>query len=221
MSSTMTKIGIFAGGVLVGVAATYFAVKTKYEQLAEKEIKEMREFYKDKSEKEIEIIEQNAVQRHEHEKAMVEAEEQAAKEEEFQKVHEEELEEYREIVKQYNNPEYADALVRKRELQIKEAEKEEENMTEEFAQPYYIIKPEQYGDNDFEPVTLTWYADGVLADEYDNVIDEDEIEERIGMEALVNIGAYEDGLIHVRNDYLEIDYEIQEDPRNYMDIYSV
>lgn len=217
MSSTLTKIGIFAGGILVGAAATYFAIKTKYEKLAENEIKEMREYYKDKNEKEVEIIERNAVQRHEHEKAVAEAE----KQEEFDKELEKELEEYREIVKQYNNPEYADALVRKRELQIKEAEKEEENMTEEFAQPYYIIKPEQYGEKDFEPVTLTWYADGVLADEYDNVIDEDEIEERIGMEALVNIGAYEDGLIHVRNDYLEIDYEIQEDPRNYMDIYSV
>lgn len=217
MSSTLTKIGIFAGGILVGSAATYFAIKTKYEKLAENEIKEMREYYKDKNEKEVEIIERNAVQRHEHEKAVEEAE----KQEEFDNEHEKELEEYREIVSQYNHPEYADALVRKRELQIKESEKEEENMTEEFAQPYYIIKPDQYGEKDYEPVTLTWYADGVLADEYDNVIDEDEIEERIGMEALVNIGAYEDGLIHVRNDYLEIDYEIQEDPRNYMDIYSV
>ena len=217
MSSTLTKIGIFAGGILVGAAATYFAMKTKYEKLAENEIKEMREYYKDKNEKEVEIIERNAVQRHEHEKAVAEAE----KQEEFDKEHEKELEEYREIVSQYNHPEYADALVRKRELQIKETEKEEENMTEEFAQPYYIIKPDQYGEKDYEPVTLTWYADGVLTDEFDNVIDEDEIEERIGMEALVNIGAYEDGLIHVRNDDLEIDYEIQEDPRNYFDIYNI
>lgn len=217
MSSTLTKIGIFAGGILVGAAATYFAIKTKYEKLAENEIKEMREYYKDKNEKEVEIIERNAVQRHEHEKAVAEAE----KQEEFDKEHEKELEEYREIVSRYNHPEYADALVRKRELQIKESEKEEENMTEEFAQPYYIIKPDQYGEKDYEPVTLTWYADGVLTDEFDNVIDEDEIEERIGMEALVNIGAYEDGLIHVRNDDLEIDYEIQEDPRNYFDIYNI
>lgn len=217
MSSTLTKIGMFAGGILVGAAATYFAIKTKYEKLAENEIKEMREYYKDKNEKEVEIIERNAVQRHEHEKAVAEAE----KQEEFDKEHEKELEEYRKIVSQYNHPEYADALVRKRELQIKESEKEEENMTEEFAQPYYIIKPDQYGEKDYEPVTLTWYADGVLTDEFDNVIDEDEIEERIGMEALVNIGAYEDGLIHVRNDDLEIDYEIQEDPRRYADIYSL
>lgn len=217
MSSTLTKIGIFAGGILVGAAAIYFAIKTKYEKLAENEIKEMREYYKDKNEKEVEIIERNAVQRHEHEKAVAEAE----KQEEFDKEHEKELEEYREIVSQYAHPEYADALVRKRELQIKESEKEEENMTEGFAQPYYIIKPDQYGEKDYEPATLTWYADGVLTDEFDNVIDEDEIEERIGMEALVNIGAYEDGLIHVRNDDLEIDYEIQEDPRRYADIYSL
>lgn len=215
MSSTMTKIGIFAGGVLVGVAATYFAVKTKYEQLAEKEIKEMREFYKDKSEKEIEIIEQNAVERHEHEKAMAEAEEQAAKEEE--------LEEYREIVKQYNNPEYADALVRKRELQMaEEAKKAEEDMTEEQQEPFYIIKPDEFGTIDnYELVNLTWYADGILADEFDNIIGEDEIEERIGSEALVEIGKYLPKFIHVRNDDLEVDYEIGEDPRNYCDIYNI
>lgn len=215
MSSTLKTLCVFTGGALVGAAATYFAVKTKFEKIANSEIQEIREFYKDKSEKEIEIIEKNAVSRYQHEQDM----EELRNKEDFEPT-EEELDEYRKQVEKYNHPEYADALVRKRELQIKEQEEQKE-MTEEFDKPYFIIKPDQMGETGYEPVTLTYYADGILCDELDNVIEEDEIEERIGMEALVNIGLYEPDIIHVRNEYLEIDYEIQEDVRSYGDIYGL
>lgn len=215
MSSTLKTLCVFAGGALVGAAATYFAVKTKFEKIANDEIQEIREFYKDKSEKEIEIIEKNAVSRYQHEQDM----EELRNKEDFEPT-EEELDEYRKQVEKYNHPEYADALVRKRELQIKEQEEQKE-MTEEFDKPYYIIKPDQMGETGYDSVTLTYYADGILCDELDNVIDEDEIEERIGMEALVNIGLYDPDIIHVRNEYLEIDYEIQEDVRRYADMYDL
>lgn len=212
MSSTLKTLCVFAGGALVGAAATYFAVKTKFEKIANSEIQEMREFYIKREE----IIEEEANKEIENIKNQVVEESQ----EEQSEPTEEELEEYRKQVEQYNHPEYTDALVRKRELQIKEQEEQTE-MTEEFDKPYFIIKPDQMGETGYEPVTLTYYADGILCDELDNVIEEDEIEERIGMEALVNIGLYEPDIIHVRNEYLEIDYEIQEDVRSYGDIYGL
>lgn len=216
MNNTVNNMIIFVVGTLLGSATTYFVVKKKFETEKENEIKEMREYYTKREEiisehadKEVDILKQ------EIESIRQDTEEQTS-------VDEEELQEYRDIVSQYNHPEYADALVRKRELQMADAKKAEEDMTEERQEPFYIIKPEEFGTiDDYELVNLTWYADGILADEFDNIIGEDEIEERIGSEALVEIGKYLPKFIHVRNDDLEIDYEIGEDPRNYCDIYNI
>lgn len=216
MNNTVNNMIIFVVGTLLGSATTYFVVKKKFETEKENEIKEMREYYTKREEiisehadKEVDILKQ------EIETMRQDAEEQTS-------VDEEELEEYRNIVSQYNHPEYADALVRKRKLQMADAKKAEEDMTEERQEPFYIIKPDEFGTiDDYELVNLTWYADGILADEFDNIIGEDEIEERIGYEALVEVGKYLPNFIHVRNDDLEIDYEIGEDPRNYCDIYNI
>lgn len=216
MNNTVNNMIIFVVGTLLGSATTYFVVKKKFETEKENEIKEMREYYTKREEiisehadKEVDILKQ------EIESMRQDTEEQTS-------VDEEELEEYRNIVSQYNHPEYADALVRKRELQMADAKKAEEDMTEEQQEPFYIIKPDEFGTiDDYELVNLTWYADGILADEFDNIIGEEEIEERIGSEALIEIGKYLPKFIHVRNDDLEIDYEIGEDPRNYCDIYNI
>lgn len=216
MNNTVNNMIIFVVGTLLGSATTYFVVKKKFETEKENEIKEMREYYTKREEiisehadKEVDILKQ------EIESMRQDTEEQTS-------VDEEDLEEYRNIVSQYNHPEYADALVRKRELQMADAKKAEEDMTKERQEPFYIIKPEEFGTiDDYELVNLTWYADGILADEFDNIIGEEEIEERIGSGALIEIGKYLPNFIHVRNDDLEIDYEIGEDPRNYCDIYNI
>lgn len=216
MNNTVNNMIIFVVGTLLGSATTYFVVKKKFETEKENEIKEMREYYTKREE----IISENADKEVDILKQEIESMRQDT--EEQTSVDEEELEEYRNIVSQYNHPEYADALVRKRELQMADAKKAEEDMTEERQEPFYIIKPDEFGTiDDYELVNLTWYADGILADEFDNIIGEEEIEERIGSEALIEIGKYLPKFIHVRNDDLEIDYEIGEDPRNYCDIYNI
>lgn len=216
MNNTVNNMIIFVVGTLLGSATTYFVVKKKFETEKENEIKEMREYYTKREE----IISEHADKEVDILKQEIESMRQDTEEETT--VDEEELEEYRNIVNQYNHPEYADALVRKRELQMADAKKAEEDMTEERQEPFYIIKPDEFGTiDDYELVNLTWYADGILADEFDNIIGEEETEERIGSEALVEIGKYLPKFIHVRNDDLEIDYEIGEDPRNYCDIYNI
>lgn len=216
MNNTVNNMIIFVVGTLLGSATTYFVVKKKIETEKENEIKEMREYYTKREE----IISEHADKEVDILKQEIESMRQDTEEETT--VDEEELEEYRNIVSQYNHPEYADALVRKRELQMADAKKAEEDMTEERQEPFYIIKPDEFGTiDDYELVNLTWYADGILADEFDNIIGEEEIEERIGSEALIEIGKYLPKFIHVRNDDLEIDYEIGEDPRNYCDIYNI
>lgn len=218
MKNTINNMIIFVVGTLIGSATTYFVVKKKFETEKENDIKEMREYYTKREE----IISEHADKEVDILKQEIESMHQDKKDEEST-IDDEELQEYRDIVSQYNHPEYADALVRKRELQMaEEAKKAEEDMTEERQEPFYIIKPDEFGTIDnYELVNLTWYADGILADEFDNIIGEDEIEERIGSEALVDIGKYLPKFIHVRNDDLEVDYEIGEDPRNYCDIYNI
>lgn len=75
----------------------------------------------------------------------------------------------------------------------------------------YIITPEEFGEiAEYTQVTLHYFADGVLADDNDEPVDD--IEEIIG-DALEHMGEYEDDSIHVRNDTKRCDYEILRDLR--------
>lgn len=77
----------------------------------------------------------------------------------------------------------------------------------------YVISPDEFGELTYETMTYTYYADHVLADEVDDVVDD--IEGTIGAKSLLRFGEYEDECVHVRNDRLEIDYEVLLDTRNY------
>lgn len=48
MNKNFTNLLIFAAGVLIGSAVTYKCIKTKYENMADDEIKEMKEYYEGK-----------------------------------------------------------------------------------------------------------------------------------------------------------------------------
>lgn len=83
----------------------------------------------------------------------------------------------------------------------------------------YVISPDEFGemeDEDYDKVSVTYYADGVLADEYDEVVEN--VDEIVGEESLTHFGEYEDDSVFVRNDKLKCDYEILLDQRNYSDI---
>lgn len=79
----------------------------------------------------------------------------------------------------------------------------------------YIIPPEELGDEDHDIETLTYYADGVVTDELDRPMSEEDVEEFIGRELFDHFGDYEDDAIHVRNDAIRKDYEILHDTRAY------
>lgn len=79
----------------------------------------------------------------------------------------------------------------------------------------YVIPPDEFDMMDYDTSSLTYYADGVLADECNNKIDD--IDEIVGLESLEHFGEYEDDSVFVRNDKLKIDYEILLDVRRYED----
>lgn len=81
----------------------------------------------------------------------------------------------------------------------------------------YVIPPEEFGElDDYDQVSLTWYADKFLTDENDCLIED--VEGIIGFESLTHFGEYEDDSVFVRNERLKCDYEILLDTRNYEDV---
>lgn len=80
----------------------------------------------------------------------------------------------------------------------------------------YVISPDEYGDKDYEEVSLTYYDDEILA--YDNDVVVNNIDELIGLDSLDRFGEYEDNMLHVRNDILKKDFEIYLDTRNFADV---
>ena len=78
----------------------------------------------------------------------------------------------------------------------------------------YIISPDEFGEfDDYETISLTYYADGVLTDEYNEIVDD--VDNIVGEDSLTHFGEYEDDSVFVRNDSMKSDYEILLDVRNY------
>ena len=93
----------------------------------------------------------------------------------------------------------------------------EEKKREAFVEKPYIILPEEFGEfEEYEKISLTYYADQVLADENDEEVDD--VDEIVGKDSLTHFGEYEDDSVFVRNDRLKCDYEILLDQRNYSDV---
>ena len=88
---------------------------------------------------------------------------------------------------------------------------------EDMREKPYVIAPEEFGEmDDYETVSLTYYSDGVLTDDFDNEIED--VEGMVGEDSLDHFGEYEDDSVFVRNDRLKIDFEILADQRNYSDL---
>ena len=81
----------------------------------------------------------------------------------------------------------------------------------------YVIPPEEFADfDDYERITLMYFADEVLTDENFELVED--VDDVVGLESLEHFGEYEDDSVHVRNDRLKCDYEILYDPRDYADV---
>lgn len=111
----------------------------------------------------------------------------------------EEKEEYRSIVKHY---------------------KKGDSGSMDIGTPPYVIPPEEFGEMDYDTVSLVYYADDTLCYDLSGEIiyERDEV---ICEESLTHFGEYEDDSVFVRNERLKTDYEILKDNRNYSDVEDV
>lgn len=100
----------------------------------------------------------------------------------------------------------------------KENEKEGEDMDQ--VKPY-VIPPEEFDEMGYATTSLTYYKDGILTDEDGDVLDDEHIQWYIGKESLTTFGQYEDDSVYVRNENLQVDYEILYDQRTYAESLKV
>lgn len=178
---------IFAAGALAGAAVAARVVREKYQQEAEEEIAEMRDYYRE--------LRKNA--KTPDEDKMLE-EDENSKEENTKN-------EYDEIVKGYTN------YTQYNDIETKENKKEEKEERTNY-EPF-IIDVEEFGeDPTYDTATLTYYKDKVLTNDLDDVIDYSVA----GEENLKIFDEHPDcKAIYVRDDIYMVDYEILRDPYQY------
>lgn len=173
-------------GGCIGAAAAIMLLKKKYSDLANEEIESVREMYKAKLEKK-------------------EEQEKSDSEETEPEFSEKEGTENDDILKDsgytfYSNKPTADSIPNK-----------------VGTDKPYVISPEEFAEDDeYDKISLLFYADQILADDDNNIVEN--VNNIVGFESLNHFGEYEDDAVYVRNDRFKCDYEILKDLRNYSDV---
>lgn len=188
----MSNRSLFSLGFIIGAASgatvAWYLLKDKYETLAQEEIDSVKEVFARREQKmKDETVKRNVAE--------------GIKDSDRTKP---DLKEYAEQLKKNGYTRYSDLSA------------DDEGVSDKQTKPY-VIPPEQFGDDEnYDQISLTYYADGVLADENDEVIDD--VEETVGIESLNHFGEYEDDSVFVRNDTRKCDYEILLDQRTYSEV---
>lgn len=189
---------LFTAGVVVGSVATWKFVKTKYERLAQEEIESVKETFSknyessgnEDSDESDEI--QNEDDDSDENGAPVEGED-------------EDPQDYMKRLAEY------EAEIRR--LGYASAGTQEKGGGEPVYLAPYVITPDEFGEDGYDTAMLSYYSDGVLEDEYWNVVDN--IEDIIGKEFEDRFGEYANDTVFIRNEQLRTDYEVTYDRRTH------
>lgn len=192
----ISNLFIFAVGAAIGSAVTWKMVKSKYEKIADEEIRSVREAYaQEKIGKQFSKGFNNG---------FTGVQEKSS---ELGKTIKSENDRLRSILDKNDYTDYSN---------VKKEREEDQDMCGPC-----VISPDEFGENEYyETNSLTYYADGVLTDELDDPMDDETIEWVVGRESLDHFGEYEDDSVFVRNDRLETYYEILADSRTYKEVHS-
>ena len=185
----MKGLLIFAAGLAVGAVAGAVIVKNKVLADAKAEIEEVREYYRESRGQKDEHVEEV--------KEVKEVKEVEKKEYELKDIQiKDEHTNYSQITKMYmSNDKYNQSM---------------------YDDPF-VIDPSEFGENpEYDTETLTYFADGVLVDDVDDVIEEPDIV--VGLENLKVFEEFGATSVYVRNDIYKTDYEIIRDDWNYSDL---
>lgn len=215
----MNKVFSFLLGIGCGSAVTYFLVRKTIEQKTDEEIESVVRTFKNRIDKIADIL--NDEQK---EKLGIysPSKESVNKPVEIpQKIPcdifeaSKPVEENTEIKNEYDKK--IEELGYSVGVDLSEGKDEQVNYTvkhEEVRPAPYVITEEEFGEVGNEEVTLFYYADHILTDEYENVIDD--IEDLIG-DCLTQFGDFDESM-YVRNEIKDVDYVILRSERKFNDI---
>ena len=200
-SYVKSTISFLAGGI-VGAGVAIIFLKRKYALMYRESAARMEDLYSELIKEQVEINleggeDQEALAKFNREKP--------------------DLNEYaKNIAKEHKFVDYAKSSTIKTVEEVKREHEETAAAEEKVQKPdYYVISPNEFGEfDDYYNIFLTYYADGILADGED-IIDEDDIDNSIGLDFEEHFGEYEDDSVHIRNDRLKCDYEILSDARTF------
>lgn len=190
MNNIASKILMFVAGASIGSLVTWKLTKKKYEKLALDEINAMREYYLKKKE-ELDTRENQLEEQEEDARPSYTKDKPAILE----------------YAKRVASLGYDRGLPVENEMR---------------GDPITMDRPHVITPESFDTVAgyatecLTYYADGVLADDEDNIIEDPDI--LVGDDFADHYGEYEEDTVFVRNDELKTDYEICRDYRNFSDV---
>ena len=191
MNTTMSNAVAFTIGVATGASVTYVLIKKHFKKIADDEIDTMREYFQNKRAEEANALEEEPD----------EAEVKEARDE-----HQEDkpnIREYTSLIKKENYTNYSDTTADKKK-EVDDVEKP------------YVITPEEFGELDYSTISLTYYSDGVLTYESDELVED--VDDIVGADFAEHFGEYEDDSVFIRNDRMKTDFEILADKRNYSDV---
>lgn len=200
---------ISIGAILGAIGGIWFS-KTKYEAIANAEIESVRKFYA--------------------EKMAEKKKEEGVKDDDIPDEYYDKIEEPQPVHILPDKPDIAEMAKKAQEIVNGEKYVPEEEDDIEVIEPIiekvernkdknleipYVISPAEFGDNDYEEIELTYYADGVLTEGKHVLDDPDDI---LGPEALESFGEYEEDAVYVRNDARRCDYVVLKDLRKFTDL---
>lgn len=203
MNKKIINMLMFTAGAAIGSGVTWYVVKTRYERILQEEIDSVKETWA--------RMNQNDSMADESEDIENDDAEETVEEIDFEKS---DMIDYSQIASQYTS-----SGTKAGDSDNIDNDEEGEGGADEV--PYingpYVIDPSDFADGDYDHdcYCLTYYEDGVLANDWWETFD---VEETIGLDAIEHFGDVVEDIVHVRNERLKADYEVSRDPRNYADL---
>ena len=201
MKSTLNKVIIFAIGAAIGSLVAWKLTKTKYEKIMIEEEQSLREYYNKKTK----VYEDSANTLHDYyNDRLKEIDEKEKKMEEDKKTEESKIvndlrERYAEVLKDHkysiDEPCYEGGQDRP-----------------------YVVTPEEFGNADeYDIISLNYYADGIVSDDWGDKIED--LEATIGEDFASHYGEYEEDAVYIRNDRLKVEYEVLKSLSKYSEMF--
>lgn len=204
----MNKFIVFTIGVATGSVGTYFAVKKAIEARTDKEIESVVETFKERFDK----MEAILTDEQKEELGIYSPSNEILKDESIEINHPKPTEERDETQKNYEQE--MKNLGYSTGVDLSEKTDHSAERIAQIGSAPYVITEDEFGEFGNDEETLIFYADGVLATEDDDPIDD--IEELIG-NCLNEFGEYDERL-YVRNQERETDYIILKSEKLWTDI---